>query len=330
MKRRSPLIRNVLHSATPALASVVAAAAYGLGAIVFSVASGAEPSSLPDRALEYSAPSLYEHTSFSELPPSPGPTLLAAEPVETATAPQPVQVATRAPRIALVIDDLGLDRDAARRTAALPIDLTMAILPYADGARATAREAHRAGKDILVHMPMEPLGLADPGPHALQVSLEDSDLEARILWAMNRVPGAIGLNNHMGSRFTQNPRAMRVALSAISDLAPLFLDSMTTSESRGAAVARGLGLTALERDIFLDHVIEAEAIAARLDDAENLAELRGWAIVIGHPHDATLDALESWIGEAQDRGIEFVALSDLAEQLETNPVAHVEASNRSQ
>ena len=261
----------------------------------------------------------------------------AAEPLMSAgTAPAEVQLAANSdtslalapalvtenlprqplpPRIAVVIDDVGLDFDAARRVAALEAPVTVAVLPYAQRAAEVSALADAAGHDVLLHMPMEPVGLADPGPNALRLDLSDSDIEARLHWSMAQVPHAIGLNNHMGSRFTRDPRAMRVALSAVADREPLFLDSVTTGESRGRAVADGLGLRTLERDIFLDHVISADDIAARLDDAEALANERGWAVVIGHPHDVTLDQLESWIDAVEARGVELVSVSTLADQL---------------
>ena len=228
--------------------------------------------------------------------------------------------------IAIVIDDVGLDVAAAQRAVALDAGITLAILPYADAARRIAGDARAAGHDVLLHMPMEPVGLADPGPNALRVGLSDADIAARTRWAMAQVPGAVGLNNHMGSRFTTDPRAMRVALASVSGQGPLFLDSLTTAASRGRAVAAGLGLRTLERDIFLDHEIDAGAIADRLAEAEELANRRGWAVVIGHPHVQTLDALDAWIDGARARGIELVTVTALSGALETAAVPTADAS----
>lgn len=341
MRRRHPNRFRILQSATPAFASVVAAAAYAVGAIVFSFASKAGPVDLPEFSLSYDQPSLYAReyaepaeTGLAVLGP---PREVAVSEVvapqvdrmmsaQSANSAPPVE--TNAPRIALVIDDVGLNLVAASRATALGVPISMAVLPYADASRDVARQVRDAGHDLLVHMPMEPLGLADPGPHALRVGQSEDELRLRVRWAFARVPGAIGMNNHMGSRLTQNASTLRPVLEAVSQEAGLFLDSMTTAESRGAAVARGIGLTALERDIFLDHTIEVSAINARLDQVEALASLRGWAIAIGHPHDVTLDALESWISEAEARGFQFVTLTELARSLETQSQQVVEASIR--
>lgn len=327
----------------PALAGAVVASAYLAAAMAFSIAS-AVPAT-PDRSIRFAisdlpaaaADALTAASSESATAGAGSAALMAADlsaatPIDTAHVALPIPIAATAaasaarPRLALIIDDVGLDTAAAARVLALDIPLTIAILPYADAAAATARTAEAGGRDVLVHVPMEPLGLDDPGPNALRVDLSDTDLRARIRWAMARVPGAIGLNNHMGSRFTRDPRAMRVALGAIAEQGPLFIDSLTTPDSRGSAVAEGLGLAVLQRDIFLDHVIEADAIQAQLAAAQSLARSQGYAVLIGHPHGLTLDALESWIGEAREAGFEFVTVTTLSAQLGREPAPRISAS----
>ncbi len=334
-RRTAPSIRTP-HSAVPAFAGAIVACAYLMGAVVFSATSQAErpaagetmaapanPGRQPVRAQR-----LHDYSALPDSAALAAPVEVSDRPVIALTetgpdrAPSPALQPGR-PRIAIVIDDVGLDVDAARRTLSLDVPMSLAILPYADAAPALSAEVAESGRDVLLHMPMEPVGLADPGPNALRLGLSDADLAARMRWALSRVPDAVGLNNHMGSRFTTDPRAMRVALASVADRNPLFLDSLTTGESRGRAVADGLGLRALQRDIFLDHVIEPQAIAARLQDAEVLARERGWAVVIGHPHEATLDVLEAWLGPAGERGVEFVTLTVLSDlmQVRTQPTA---------
>ena len=331
MTRRTPAPIRPASSAIPAFAGALVAAAYLVGGVVFSLTSqsgevGAEPGGAVRQAV--AASRLHD---FSRLPEMDSLALAElAEPVEvSASAVIPVDVtetvaaADAVPRIAIVIDDVGLDVDAARRTIALDGAISLAVLPYAQAAGTISQEAQARGHDVLLHMPMEPVGLADPGPNALRLGLSDADLAARMRWALAQVPGAVGINNHMGSRFTADPRAMRVALAAVAGRDPLFLDSLTTGESRGRAVAEGLGLRALQRDIFLDHVISVSEVEARLAEAESLARARGWAVVIGHPHAVTLDVLENWVIQAERRGIELVTLTELAaaQQFRTLPTA---------
>jgi polysaccharide deacetylase 2 family uncharacterized protein YibQ len=322
------------QSAAPALASAVVASAYLVGAAVFSVTSERVHQENMDAAVsgpvqsEVSADLVTQTLAYASGGTGVAGALPTAETITDARiiAPRPVVSDSSGPRIALIIDDVGLDRDATLRVLSLDAALTIAVLPYSPASTQTAQMAQAAGLDVLVHVPMEPLGLADPGPNALLVGLDDADLQARIRWAMARVPGAVGLNNHMGSRFTRDPRAMRVALGAIAATEPLFVDSRTTANSRGAAAARGLGLDVLERDIFLDHEINRATILAQLTAAEALSRRRGWAVIIGHPHDETLETLESWLDGARERGIEFVTVTQLAAQIEQDPVNLVQAS----
>ncbi|WP_300541721.1 divergent polysaccharide deacetylase family protein [Maricaulis sp.] len=312
-----------LNSAVPAFAGALVACAYLVGAVVFSATSQAASASesAPEGRQQLSVDRLRDLSAISVADDLPLPVTVPDNPVVRPVATNPA-----APRIAIVIDDVGLDPAAARRTVALDVPLSVAILPYADAAARISGEADAAGHDVLLHMPMEPVGLADPGPNALRVGLSDTDLAARMRWSLARVPDAVGVNNHMGSRFTADPRAMRVALEAIAEQDPLFLDSLTTGQSRGRAVAEGLGLRALQRDIFLDHVIDAGAISARLAEAEDLARTRGWSVVIGHPHGATLDVLENWIGAARERGVVFLTVTELSTQLSETAQPTADAS----
>lgn len=333
MKRSATSPIRPSHSGVPAFAAALAAmafvcagAAYNVGALqardtVRPIIVNQEKSR---RDLE---PLAIETSASPERLAMDTPAIEAlSAPVEVGSAdfipvdPAPAELPD-GPRIVLVIDDVGLDVAAARRVMDLPVTANLAILPYADAAASLASEAQARGLDVLVHMPMEPLGLADPGPNALRLGLSASDLAVRARWAMARIPGAIGFNNHMGSRFTQDPAALRQAMSAIVRDDLVFLDSRTSAQSRGGAVARGLGLDVLERDVFLDHVVEAEAIQARLDEAEALARRRGFAVVIGHPHDVTLTQLEDWAQAATERGLVFVTIRDmLADQARVETV----------
>jgi hypothetical protein len=326
-----PLIRST-SSAVPALAGALVAFAYLVGAVVFSLASQSgeadagvvEPViAVADAAVVIREPAHAQGGAKSVRTSETARTRMApaASDIDAVDAFLPT-----GPRLAIVIDDVGLDLAAARRVIALDAGVSIAVLPYAEAAATVSSEASIAGHDVLLHMPMEPVGLADPGPNALRLGMSDRDLEARVRWAMSRVPDAVGLNNHMGSRFTADPRAMRVALSAISDRQPLFLDSLTTGESRGQAVAAGLGLNALQRDIFLDHVQTPAEVTARLDEAEALARSRGWAIAIGHPHETTLDVLEAWIADARERGVEFVTVTTLSDQIARTATPTADAS----
>jgi uncharacterized protein len=198
------------------------------------------------------------------------------------------------PAIAIVIDDLGDDVPATRRAIALPGAVSLAFLPYPDATPNLAREALRAGHQILVHMPMEPDGTNDPGPNALRADLDAAEIDRRLQWSLARVPGFSGINNHEGSKFTADRAALIPVIEALADRHVFFLDSRTTPDSAVVSLSRVFGVASAGRDIFLDDVQTPGAIEASLAQAEVLAKRDGVAIAIGHPHGTTLDALSRW------------------------------------
>lgn len=214
------------------------------------------------------------------------------------------------PMIAVVIDDVGLDRPRSRRAMALPAPVTIALMAYAEDARAQAAIAHGAGHELLVHIPMEPGDPnEDPGPNALLSGLPAAEFERRIEWGLSQFAGYVGVNNHMGSKLTSDPAALAPVMAALKRRGLMFLDSRTTGDTHGIEVARRFGVPSVERDVFLDHDISPIAVRAALVRVEDLAQKNGFAIAIGHPKDVTLDALEEWLPDVKKRGFAVVPLT---------------------
>ncbi|WP_246472698.1 divergent polysaccharide deacetylase family protein [Azospirillum tabaci] len=213
------------------------------------------------------------------------------------------------PAIAIVIDDMGVDRKRSNRTVSLPAPLTLAWLPYAHELPVQARAARAAGHELMLHLPMEPSGSADPGPQALRVSLDKGEILRRTKAALDSFDGYVGVNNHMGSRFTADHAAMAPVLGEIARRGLLWLDSRTTAKSAGLTIARELQMPFAGRDIFLDNEMTVPAVRSQLAKTEQVARSQGYAIAIGHPHDATIDALASWMPEVQKRGFVLVPVS---------------------
>jgi polysaccharide deacetylase 2 family uncharacterized protein YibQ len=161
---------------------------------------------------------------------------------------------------------------------------------------------------------MEPVGLEDPGPNALTKSLGARDFQARLSWAFGRVPGAVGFNNHMGSRLTADRGAMTRLFTSLQGEAErlVFVDSLTHPRSVAGDVAEETGFKVLRRSVFLDHRRDAAAIDAQIEAALETALLRGQAIAIGHPYPETLDALASLSARAEAAGVELTTASALA------------------
>ncbi|MBU1040694.1 MAG: divergent polysaccharide deacetylase family protein [Proteobacteria bacterium] len=215
-------------------------------------------------------------------------------------------------RLALIIDDMGEDVGFAQGLAALNVPVAFSIWPDSGNREAVLKIAKAHGREILIHLPMQPKGYpkVDPGKHALLVTMTADEIQSTVRRAVERVPGAIGLNNHMGSQFTENPFGMHVALQTIKDKGLFFLDSRTTAESVGEREAKRVGLRFYKRDVFLDNEQNVSAVLLQLRKAEALARSSGRAIAIGHPHHETLQAIRQWLKEKDD-SVSVVALTAL-------------------
>ena len=241
---------------------------------------------------------------------------LAALTPPRAAAPAWLRNATPSPpagkalRIAIVIDDCGLDRPRTERAIALPAAVTLSFLPYANDLPAQTEAARRNGHELLVHVPMQPVNAhIDMGPTGLAVDLPREEVLRRLRWDLGRFDGYVGINNHMGSRFTTDRQAMSWVIGELRSRGLMFLDSRTIAGSVGESLASADDVPYAGRDVFLDDERTADAVEARLMDAEAVAHKKGAAIAIGHPHDATLAALNRWIAELPRSGVVLVPLT---------------------
>lgn len=215
-------------------------------------------------------------------------------------------------RVALVIDDLGRRPADLEAIAALGVPVAHAVLPFEKRSREIARQVRARGGELVLHLPMESAQPGeDPGPGALRRGMGDAALRAAVEAALAEVGGATGLNNHMGSELTTDTQAMRSVLGVAAQRGLFFLDSRTTPESVAFATARELGVPALERQVFLDDDLAPEAIRAEFARLLALADDRGEAIAIGHPHPATFAVLGEEVPRAKAAGVRFVSLREL-------------------
>jgi polysaccharide deacetylase 2 family uncharacterized protein YibQ len=239
------------------------------------------------------------------------------EPAATEPLSEPGADLPEAPegvRLALVIDDLGrnlLELDALTK---LGVPLSYAVLPYEAETPQVVESLRRRGVEILCHLPMEPQGGNDPGPGALREAMSDAELERSTKAALAAVPGAVGVNNHMGSRLSTDERAMRAVLGVLAARDLFFLDSRTSPQSVGYRVATALGLPAAERQVFLDPDPSHEAIRTQFARFLDLARRRGSAVAIGHPLPETLAVLAEEVPRAQAAGYQFVPVSYLLDR----------------
>jgi len=254
-----------------------------------------------------------QRNTIEEKPRASRPTQLAAVAATTEQTWRrnalPFRDLNSKPLVAIVIDDVGLDRPHSKRAWELPGPLTMSFLPYAKDLREQARAARAHGNELMLHLPMEPNGRADPGPNALLVSLSDNELRQRVNGALDSFDGYVGVNNHMGSRFTAFKPGMETTLRLFRARGLLFLDSRTTADSVGDQLAQELGVPSVARNVFLDDDESLDAVRRKLAETEAVARRQGFVVAIGHPHPATLQALSEWLPGLSAKGLVLAPLS---------------------
>jgi uncharacterized protein len=256
--------------------------------------------------------------------PTPGPARAAPTPAAAPARPSGVPVdfeaASGAQRgvVAIVIDDVGWDDTALTPLAALDAPLALSILPGTPRADEAIALAKRKGWDLMVHLPMEPeSGKAEK--ETIRTSDDDAVIRARVLAALAKVPGAIGLNNHQGSKAMADPRVLGAVLLLVKEKGLFFLDSRTTPATQGEATAHALGVPFLSRDVFLDDAAAETkdpggvpgALDAAWERAVSLATSKGEAVVIGHPHRESIAFLAAALPKLAARGLRPVKISEL-------------------
>jgi polysaccharide deacetylase 2 family uncharacterized protein YibQ len=266
----------------------------------------------PDPTAEFDQALEGQGQNATELQPvqNHGPTPRARKPAQGRLA-----------RIAIVIDDMGGEGIQGRRAIDLPKAITLSFLPYPDTAPALARAALREGHEVLVHVPMEPYGSADPGPNALRAELGAAENLRRLSWDFSRITGFDGINNHEGSKFTADRAALAPIMNMLADRSLFFLDSRTSPDTQVVTTARAAGVSSAGRDVFLDDTDTPEMIDTKLGETERIARTRGVAIAIGHPRVNTLDALWRWTGELASRGYVLIPVR-VAIRLKTEREIH--------
>jgi polysaccharide deacetylase 2 family uncharacterized protein YibQ len=229
------------------------------------------------------------------------------------------------PAIAIVIDDLGNDVAHTNAAIALPANVTMSFLPYPKRALELSRSAHLAGHEVIVHLPMQPMGNENPGERALKVGLASDELQQRLGWSLSRVSEYDGVNNHMGSRFTTSRADLLPVMRELKGRGLFFLDSRTTEKTQVENVAREVGVLTGSRDIFIDDDRSADAIAHQLALIEDFARKNGNVIAIGHPYPETLKALSKWTKTIRERGLRLAPLREVLRAREKGAPAVVTA-----
>ncbi|MDU6926488.1 MAG: divergent polysaccharide deacetylase family protein [Franconibacter helveticus] len=198
-------------------------------------------------------------------------------------------------KLALVIDDFGYRPHNENQVLALPPAVSVAVLPNAPHAREMATKAHNAGHEVLIHLPMAPLSKQPLEKDTLRPEMSSDEIERIVQDAVNKVPYAVGMNNHMGSAMTSSLFGMQKVMQALKRYNLYFLDSMTIGNSQSMRAAAGTGVKVIKRKVFLDDSQNEADIRFQFNRAIAIARRSGSAIAIGHPHPATVRVLQQMV-----------------------------------
>jgi polysaccharide deacetylase 2 family uncharacterized protein YibQ len=218
--------------------------------------------------------------------------------------PEPVK-----PRVAIIIDDLGPNKNVAEEVISLKAPLTFSILPHQTYSAWIAEEGRRAGRDVIAHIPMETEKSFRLGEGGLYTWMTDKEIYETLNKDISSIPHAIGVSNHMGSAFTQDDRAMQTLIVELKKKKLFFLDSLTSSGSVGFHLAKMNGVEALERDIFLDDNDDPSAIKMQWKKMIAIADKKGYAVLLAHPRKNTIEFLGRALRDNNE--ITIVPISEL-------------------
>jgi uncharacterized protein len=247
--------------------------------------------------------------------PAPSPLEPTPAPLKPAPhKPAPAKEESHRPKIAIVIDDIGYDRNIAKKFIELGVPISLAILPHSPFQNEIAKQAKESGIDTLLHLPMEPIEYPriSPGPGALMGDMSPQELSTELIQNLNSIDGIRGVNNHMGSYLTTLPKQLEIVFTELKRRHLFFLDSRTTAESCAEPVAKQLGLPFAGRNIFLDNTPTSEDTRKQLIKLLSVALRKGKAIGIGHPHETTYEELAKALSTLKDQ-VTLVPVSQLVE-----------------
>lgn len=261
--------------------------------------AAAESPTPPEPAGEPIETVAIDRQEAAALPPAPAPPIASQTaaapsppPAEPPTAPAAPPPPHAKPLLAIIIDDLGQQKKVPEQLLALGLNFSFAFLPHTPFAKELARQAQAGRHDLLLHLPMEPEDSHwNPGAGTLLAAMDQATIRKTIDQDLAAVPLAVGINNHMGSRFTADRAAMTLFFKTIKERRLFFVDSLTTAKSVGSPLAKEMGIKTARRDLFLDNEPEPDKIVRQIQALIALAQKNGSAIGIGHPYPPTLAAL---------------------------------------
>ncbi len=215
-------------------------------------------------------------------------------------------------KLAVILDDLGQDRGVAEEIFALRYPITLSVLPEQPHSKEIAEEAHRRSYQVMLHLPMESVKNERAEARELHAGMSGQQVNALLAEFLDEVPDVAGVNNHQGSQSTADVALMQALMRALRERNLFYVDSRTTAATVAYDSARKTGVrTAFRNTPFLDDTEDISAVRRQLETALRNAREHGEAVAIGHPHSATLRALQEILPKAKGLGVRLVFASEL-------------------
>lgn len=214
-------------------------------------------------------------------------------------------------KIVIIIDDMGVNRKRSEEISQLKYPLTASFLTYAPHLKEQIEESQKNGQEIMVHIPMEPKIMQNYTNQMLTTDMTDEEIIKTLNEMLAQIPQAVAINNHMGSKFTEDEYRMGVVMRVLKEKGLIFVDSKTSAKTQGYKQAQILNVVSFIRDIFLDNENNYDYILSQLQKTEKIALKKGYAIAIGHPKEQTYKALKDWLPSLEEKGLQLIPISKM-------------------
>lgn len=219
------------------------------------------------------------------------------------------------PVIAVIIDDMGINHRRTSDISSLNAPLTSSFLTYGTRLDKQIEKASQAGHEIMIHVPMEPKSKVNLTPDTLTTQMNEQDIKNELGKMLSKFKNVRGVNNHMGSEFTEDKQRMNYVMDVLKEHNMFFVDSKTSAKSVGRSVAKDKRVAYAHRHVFLDNENKVDYITKQLKTAERIARKNGYAVAIGHPKTATYEALKEWLPSLKEKNIKLVHMSEIVKVL---------------
>lgn len=220
--------------------------------------------------------------------------------------------------IVIVIDDMGISLKRTADIISLKAPITASFLTYGRKLDEQIKNSLQSGHEIMVHVPMEAQTAVDAAPDVLTTKMSLKEIRNNLIEMLKKFKDIKGINNHMGSKLTEDYGRMKEVMSVLKEQGLYFLDSKTSPKSRAEKAAQDTGIAYAHRHVFLDNQNDKKYILGQLAKVEKLADKNGYAIAIGHPKTQTYAALKEWLPTLENKGMRLIHLSNAIKILNPN------------